>query len=247
MFVRRKDAEREEARRLRREEGLSVRAIAARLSVSRSSASLWVREVPLTDQQQAALDAAGALGAAQQLGHVARSRRSREERLAAQEHGRTLAAAGDPLHQAGCMLFWAEGSRSRNHVRFTNSDAAMHRYFLRFLRDCYGVQSSAVSLTINCHLGHGQTLHEIERWWLEALDLPASSLRPSVLNRPSRASKGVRRPLLYGTAQLSVNSTRIAQSIYGAIQAYAGFERARWLDLDHASRPVYRPDEEAQG
>jgi ferredoxin len=45
MFVRRKDAEREEARRLRSELGWSVRRIARELGVAQSSVSVWVRDV----------------------------------------------------------------------------------------------------------------------------------------------------------------------------------------------------------
>jgi AcrR family transcriptional regulator len=47
VFVRRKEAEREEARRLRAE-GLSVRRIATRLGVAKSSVSVWVRDVEVT-------------------------------------------------------------------------------------------------------------------------------------------------------------------------------------------------------
>jgi hypothetical protein len=152
-----------------------------------------------------------------------------------------MAAGGGSLHHAGCMLFWAEGSRNRNGVRFTNADLEMHRYFLRFLRECYGVPPSAVRLTVNCLLGNGLTLAEIEGWWLESLGLPDSALCGSVVNKPSRASKRVRRTLRYGTARVSVASTELVQSMYGAIQAYAGFDRPQWLDLDYVSRPVYRP------
>jgi len=45
MFVRRKDAEREEARRLRTELGWSVRRIARELDVAQSSVSVWVRGI----------------------------------------------------------------------------------------------------------------------------------------------------------------------------------------------------------
>jgi hypothetical protein len=45
MFVRRKDAEREEARRLRSELAWSVRRIARELGVAQSSVSVWVRDV----------------------------------------------------------------------------------------------------------------------------------------------------------------------------------------------------------
>jgi hypothetical protein len=36
--------------------------------------------------------------------------------------------------------------------------------------------------------------------------------------------------LPYGTCALIVHSTRIAQTIYGSIQEYGGFERPEWLD-----------------
>ena len=88
-----------------------------------------------------------------------------------------------------------------------------------------------MALTINCFVDNGLTLDEIQIWWLTNLELPRSCLRKAAVNRPSRASKGVRAPLLYGTARISVASTFIGQSIYGAIQAYVGCERPEWLDL----------------
>jgi hypothetical protein len=36
--------------------------------------------------------------------------------------------------------------------------------------------------------------------------------------------------LVYGTASVSVHSTAIVQSIYGAIQHYAGIDRPEWVD-----------------
>jgi hypothetical protein len=35
-------------------------------------------------------------------------------------------ANGDPLHIAGCMLYWAEGSKSKNVVGFCNSEVNYH-------------------------------------------------------------------------------------------------------------------------
>jgi hypothetical protein len=35
---------------------------------------------------------------------------------------------------------------------------------------------------------------------------------------------------VYGTARVTVYSTAIVQSIYGAIQEYAGIERPEWVD-----------------
>jgi hypothetical protein len=51
-------------------------------------------------------------------------------------------------------------------------------------------------------------LAEIERWWLERLGL-----------------------------RVTVHSTAIVQSIYGAIEQYAGIERPEWVDGRLPSTP----------
>jgi hypothetical protein len=128
------------------------------------------------------------------------------------------------------MLHWAEGSKSRNVVALTNSDPDMLAVFVRFMRRCYGVGDEQFALAVNCHLNNGLSFEEIERWWLHRLALPAACRRGASVNRPSRASRWRRNVLLYGTARVCVYSTFIVQSIYGAIQEYAGIDRAEWLD-----------------
>jgi transcriptional regulator with XRE-family HTH domain len=221
--------ERDEARRLRREQGLAMRDIAARLGVAVSTVSVWTRDIPLTAEQHERLRQANPIYNQQLRGQEGRSASARAARLAAQEHGRAEARRGDRLHLQGCMLFWAEGSRRRNSVVFTNSDVAMHRVFVRFLR-CCGVADEQIALTVNCHLNNGLSLVEIEAWWLTELGLPAACLRRASVNRPSSASRWRRNVLVYGTASLRVHSTSLVQSIYGAIQEYGGFERPEWLD-----------------
>jgi hypothetical protein len=222
--------EREEARRLRREEGLALRVIAARLDVALSSVSLWTRDIELTEAQHERLRQANPIYNQQLRGQAGRSASARAARLAAQEHGRALARQADPEHLAGCMLHWAEGSNARNSVVFTNSDAEMLRAYLRFLRGPCEVEDERIALSVNCHLNNGLSVAEIEAWWLAQLDLPARALRAATVNRPSTASRWGRNVLVYGTARLSVHSTFLMQSIYGAIQEYAGFDRPAWLD-----------------
>ena len=50
-----KVAEREHARKLRREKGLPIKVIAYEIGVSWSSVSRWVRDIELTPEQEAAL------------------------------------------------------------------------------------------------------------------------------------------------------------------------------------------------
>jgi len=222
--------ERDEARRLRREEGMAMKAIARRLEVSVSSVSLWTRDVALTGEQIAALAARNPRHGQQSRGQHQRSQNARVKRLVAQMHGRAMARRGNTLHQAGCMLYWAEGSKRRNSVQLVNADAHMLRYFKRFLAECYGIAADQYCFSVNCYLNNGLSLDEIESHWLDLLELPRSALRKAAVNNPSRSSKQQKRNLPYGTARLMLHSTFVVQSIYGAIQEYAGFDEPAWLD-----------------
>jgi hypothetical protein len=128
------------------------------------------------------------------------------------------------------MLFWAEGSRERNVVVFTNSDPEMVAFFLRFLRSCFSVPDEKVRVTCNLFADHEKHQHEIEQFWLDLLQLSRKSLRRSTANRYSKYSKKKRRNKLpYGTCRLTVCDTSLVQAMYGAIQEYAGFDREEWV------------------
>ena len=228
VFV--KPAEREAARRLRRDEGRSIKEIADLLHVSPSSVSRWTADITLAPAFIEALRARNPAVNGRLEGTREQSAAKRAARLAAQERGRQLARNPTRLHLAGCMLYWSEGSKDRTAVMLTNSDPDLLALFVRFLRKCYAVPPERIALTVNCHLNNGLELAEIEAWWLDRLELPPRSLRKATVNSPSRASRWRRNVLIYGTARVAVYSTAIVQSIYGAIQEYAGIERPEWVD-----------------
>jgi transcriptional regulator with XRE-family HTH domain len=225
-----KTTEREEARRLRREEGRSIKEIARLLGVSRSSVSLWVRDVELTPEQHAALRERNPAYNAQLNGRLVWAAHCRALRQQWQDEGRELARRNEALHAAGCLLYWAEGDKGRHQARVANADPHVLRFFLRFLRAYFDVPDERVR--VQCHLfaDHAARQWEIEQYWLDVLELPRSCLWKSRVNVYSKHSQQKRVNMLpYGTCRLSVDDTRILQSIYGAIQEYGGFERPEWL------------------
>jgi len=225
-----KKAEREEARRLRREKGLSINKIAEIVGVSKNSVSRWVRDIPLTDNQRHQLIENSKSYGAQHQGSKANKIKHRKIREGYQQIGREKAREGDPLHLAGCMLYWAEGSKSRNECRFTNSDPNMMIAYINFLRNSLHIKDSQLQFRITTYLGNGLTIEEIERYWIDTLQLPYSCLKQSDLKKP-KSSQQKGRKLLHGTCELRVKaSTKYVQHIYGAIQEYMGFNQPEWLD-----------------
>ena len=217
---------------MRRDEGGSIKEIARLLGVSTSSVSHWVRDIELTDAQHAALQARNGLHERQLLAHAAMAAKARARRSAAQQEGRRRARILNHRYIGGCMLYWAEGSRNRNKIVFTNSDPAMARFFVDFIRDFFDVGSERFRLTCNLFADHEARQREIEDFWLSTLGLPRSCLCKSTVNHYSRDSQKKRKNKLpYGTCRVVVNSTDIAQTIYGSIQELAGFDRPEWLDM----------------
>jgi hypothetical protein len=214
------------ARQMRRR-GVPVRRIAAALGVSQASVSVWTRDIVLTPEQHQRNRARAYAERAESW-----RRRNRIRRLEWQEEGRRRARAQDSSHLAGCMLYWAEGSKDRNQLRFCNSDRAMVVYFKGFLDTCFNLEPGRYALRLNVYLGNGLALEEIEQHWLSALELPQSSLRKHSINHFPTSSSGLKtNKLPYGVASLDVRkSTNLVQHIYGAIQEYAGFDEPAWVD-----------------
>lgn len=211
-----------------RREGMSLNVISQALHVAKSSVSNWVRGVGLTDDQAKLLLENNLAATKKSRLRVAEINKQRaiDRRLGYQELGRQDAERNDPLHLAGCMLYWAEGTKYRNAVTFSNTDPHMHRFFVRFLQTCFGVTNQQFTISCIIHENDAQQREEIELFWLSELALPANCLRKTTIKKNG---KTVTRRAQYGVCRVTVCSTEIVQRIYGAIQQYGGFKNLSWI------------------
>lgn len=221
-----KSEERFKAIDLRRK-GLSIKNIAKQLNVSAGSVSLWVRDIELSSEQIKNLEKQNPIFNRQISGAKGRADKARLIRLQYQENGKLKSKENNLLHQAGCMLYWAEGNKSKNTCGLVNSDVYLLKLFIKFLRTCFDLNNECFTITINCYTTNNLSKEEIENYWLNELKLDKTSLRKGQENKRPRSSTNAIRhnKLLYGMCCLTVKaSTHIVQHIYGAIQAYAGFD-----------------------
>src|SRR5688572_30116451 len=120
-----KNIEREKARKLRQEQGLSIIEIAEKIGVAKSSVSTWVRDIELSPEQEAYLNHSNTRFRAYTAGARTNRLKFRALRQQYQEEGRIKAREGNLLHAQGCMLYWAEGTKAEQELRFANSDTDM--------------------------------------------------------------------------------------------------------------------------
>ncbi len=209
-----------------------MKQIASRLGVSVGSVHLWTKDIEISPEL-----AEQNLARARDKASRSWRLKNQARRLAFQAEGRRQARSGEPLHRAGCFLYWAEGAKSRSTVGFANSDVNMVRFFMRFLRESLEVPEEKIRVNFNVYTGNGFSIEQIERYWLNALELDPSCLRSHIVNHFPTSSSGQKRNRLpYGVCFLRVHSTRLVQHIYGAIQEYAGFDEPRWLDCNPVKR-----------
>jgi transposase len=133
-----KDDLRAKARELRAQ-GLAYNQLAAQLGVSKSSVSLWVRDLPRPERlsyeewRNRATVAQRAYWEAQRPRNEARREATRAE--AAAQIG---SLTDRETLIAGAVAYWCEGAKNKPYHRydrvvFTNSDPALVSFFLRFL------------------------------------------------------------------------------------------------------------------
>jgi len=162
--MKQKVAERLAARKFR-ERGYSVNEIADRIGVAKSSISVWVRNVPLTEKGRARLLTRIKLG---QLLSAENKRRKTQETIKGyrKEALEELNAGGDSISRKilCSLLYWCEGAK--NHLsgaRFTNSDPKLIRAFLVLFRNSFQVDESKIRIGLHLHEYHN-TERQIDFW-----------------------------------------------------------------------------------
>jgi hypothetical protein len=66
----------------------------------------------------------------------------------------------------------------------------MVAFFRRFLVGALAIAPEDIRLSINVYMNNGMSIDEIERYWLDLLDLPKSSARGHMLNHMPTSSSG---------------------------------------------------------
>ncbi|WP_190012681.1 hypothetical protein [Streptomyces lucensis] len=177
-----KDDLRAKARELRLQ-GWTYDRIEAELGCSRSSVSLWVRDLPRPERRRTPEESAA----------IARKGWEEKLRIRDEERRRTKAEAKQAIGElsarelflVGVGLYWAEGAKDkpydrRESVIFVNSDPGMIKVFLAWL-DLLGVERERLRYTVMIHENADVT--GAEQFWAQLADADASAFYKTTLKK----------------------------------------------------------------
>ncbi|WP_155054005.1 helix-turn-helix domain-containing protein [Streptomyces blattellae] len=187
-----KDDLRARARELRLE-GWTYDQIQVELGCSKSSISLWVRDLPKPERRDPTEQAK--LAARKRWGHelaVRDKERQRTKEAAKQAVGKL---SPRELFLVGVSLYWAEGGKDkpydrRENVAFVNSDPGMIQVFLAWL-DLLGVERERLRYTVMIH--ENADVAGAEQYWADLVGDDSSVFNKTTLKKhnPKTVRKNV--------------------------------------------------------
>ncbi len=207
------------ARKLR-SNGLSIKNIEKKLGVSRSSVSLWVRDVRLTKKQIKKLYADKKTGSLKGNYIASQNKIKRTKKLVEKSTIEGKKEIGKLSFRdkfiTGVAMYFAEGTKSSGNVSFSNSDPRS----VKFMADWFRTICKVPEEKFRCYLYIHDDLDEkkAKEYWSHLIRVPLEQFRKSyiVKNNTKRLRK-VRH--IYGVLKLTVSDANLSRKIAGWITA----------------------------
>jgi Putative ATPase subunit of terminase (gpP-like) len=199
-----------------RAQGWTIKEIEAELGVSRSSVSIWVRDVEVDP-------AVWAERVGTRRNHGWEKRRETFDRRSAARATAVREQAEQRLGQmtdrdlfiAGLALYAGEGSKGRGSVTFPNSDPRMISLFLAFLRRFFSVDESRLRVRIYLH--EGLDIDAATAFWSGVMAIPQSQFRKPYRAKPDPTIRTTKHPM--GCPSVRYSCTETHETIMGLVTA----------------------------
>ena len=208
MGYRGKLVARQQARQLRRA-GLPLGEIAARLGVSKSSVSLWVRDVEFTPVPRVTR------GRRRDPNALQRRKQGEIERLLEEGRARVGRLSEREFLIAGVALYAGEGTKRDGAVRFANSDPRMIVFFCYWLRRFFQVDESR--LRVRLYLHEGLDLTAAIAFWSGLTGVPQSQFGKPYRAVPDPSIRHAKH--VHGCVTLSYSCSATHRSVMGLVSA----------------------------
>jgi len=194
-----------------RKEGASYSQIKDKIKVSKSSLSIWLRDMPLPEKRLRELRDWNAVRIERFQDTMRHKRESRWAEVREQVAKDIKTLNKRELFIAGFFLYWGEGTKtSVANTSLSNTDPAMIRFFIRWL-ESLGVSRNR--LRVYVHLYVDMDVQAELNYWSKALNLPLSSFRKPYIKSSNRSGLSYPQRFTHGTCNLIYDNRDISEYV----------------------------------
>lgn len=197
-----------------RESGESYGEIRKKVRVSKSTLSLWLKDVRLTSGQKRRLYVELRQKNAYKLAKCNQKRKEERTKIIIEKAEKEAQEClENPLFLAGLMLYWAEGDKSDRTecTKFTNSDPIMVRLMMRWFREICKVSEDSFRVCLHIHGLHCRK--KIENYWSDITRVPQSQFYKTQVKPTSLRQR--RNKLYNGTCAVRIYNKDLFRRIKG--------------------------------
>lgn len=225
-----------------RKTGLSYGDIKRKLNLSKSTLSLWLKDVALTEKQKNRFYTNRILI----LSKGPQSQKERRQRevnkiIENAQKEITFPLSLDALRLFGAALYWAEG-RKYGSFEITNSDPNLIIFIVKWFKEVFGVTPDKLSTSLNIY--PQQDEKKIKKFWSDLTGIPVTNFGKSYIKPLSKNYK--KNNLYYGTIKIRVQKgTDMRLKTYGWIKAILkefnekiNITEKKWESLKKTNRPI---------
>ena len=205
------------ARKLRKQ-GLSIKKIQKKLKVSRSSVSLWVRDVKLTKKQLEKLYLNKKTGNLKGSIIAAMNKIKKREEITKKLRKEGKKEVGNLSRRdkfiSGIAMYFAEGSKTDGSINFSNSDPRAIKFMVNWFREVCNIPEEKFRCSLYIHDNLDE--EKAKRYWSKLTKVPISQFRKSyiVKNNPNRLRKVKH---IYGVLRITASDINLHRKIMGWI------------------------------
>ena len=213
-----------------RKQGQSIKEIAKTLKVSKSSVSIWCREIKLTKRQIARLDEKQLKGGYRGRLKGAKTQRKRYlekvERLENEAFNQIKKLSRKDILIAGTALYWGEGNRKWHISGFGNSDPEMIKFIIFWFKEILNISKDRLSLHVGINQIHKNRIKKVEKYWSQITGIPKSQFTKTTLRKTKNKKIYENHNDYYGTLHIRIRrSSDLQHKIHGLIKALAQRKR----------------------
>lgn len=155
-----------------RNQGYSIKEIADKFKISKSTASLWCSGIELDEHAQNRLAERKILGQYKSIEIATKKRKLAEEKRIQQvsQYLSKIKMSKELAKLCCALLFWCEGSKSKISVRFTSSDPSLIGLFLSLFRTGYSLEERKFRALVHVHEYHDEPAQKL--FWSRITGIP---------------------------------------------------------------------------